>query len=74
MKYGPQDLWHHVKCFIEKREELEMFESIETVSGFETLSAEDKATLLKKIPALAKWGDERNNVRILILRNIFTID
>jgi len=54
MKYGPQDLWHHVKCFIEKREELEMFESIETVSGFETLSAEDKATLLKKIPALAK--------------------
>jgi len=54
MKYGPQDLWHHVNCFIEKREELEMFESIDTVPGFDTLSAEDKETLLKQIPALAR--------------------
>ena len=21
--YGPQDLWHHVDCFVEKRDELE---------------------------------------------------
>ena len=21
--YGPQDLWHHVDCFVEKRDDLE---------------------------------------------------
>jgi len=31
-----------------------MFESIETIPGFETLSAEDKTTLSKQIPALAR--------------------
>ena len=24
--YGPQDLWHHVDCFVEKRDELEFTE------------------------------------------------
>ncbi len=53
MKYGPQDLWHHVQCFKERRDELEFTGSAEIIGGFANLSAEDQAMLKKELPACA---------------------
>nr|UYS55296.1 poly-ADP-ribose polymerase I [Physella acuta] len=49
--YGAQDLWHHVDCFVDKREELgftsEMDPSV--IKGFAKLKPEDKALLYSKL-------------------------
>ena len=45
--YGPYDRWHHVKCFAEKREELEYFDAGDKMAGFNTLGPDDK-TLVKE--------------------------
>ncbi|KAK7070987.1 Poly [ADP-ribose] polymerase 1 [Halocaridina rubra] len=47
--YGPQDMWHHVDCFLKRRVELEFFEDAEHIPGFNTLSADDKKMLRSKI-------------------------
>ena len=53
MKYLFIARWHHVKCFVEKREELEFFASGEDLSGFNTLSADDKEMLRSELKATA---------------------
>lgn len=52
--YGPVDQWHHLECFKLKREEFEFFASAESIPGFEDLKEEDRAMLLKELPAMAK--------------------
>ena len=47
--YGPKDLWHHVNCFVKNRENLEFFDSGENISGFFTLSADDKKMIKEKL-------------------------
>ena len=54
MRHGQMvDQWYHFKCFKDKREELEFVDSIEKVSGFSNLKADDQKMLLKKLPALS---------------------
>nr|XP_045597735.1 poly [ADP-ribose] polymerase 1-like isoform X1 [Procambarus clarkii] len=63
--YGPVDQWHHVDCFVKKREELQFFESGDMLPGYNTLSADDKKTLkekLKKIEVKRKAEDEPDTV------------
>lgn len=48
-KYGGQPLWHHVKCFAEKRAEFLFFAGGESLPGFDTLSKEDKAMVKQEI-------------------------
>ncbi|CAL1526877.1 unnamed protein product [Lymnaea stagnalis] len=49
--YGPQDLWHHVDCFVEKREELGFSEEMDpsVIKGFGKLKPEDKEQLYSKL-------------------------
>lgn len=54
MRHGQMiDLWYHVKCFKERREELEFVDGIEKVPGFSSLSADDQKSISKELPALA---------------------
>jgi hypothetical protein len=43
--------WHHVKCFVEKRADLEYFASGEDLAGFHTLSPDDKVMLRAELKA-----------------------
>ncbi|KAJ8919846.1 hypothetical protein NQ315_006375 [Exocentrus adspersus] len=52
MKYGGQDMWHHVTCFAQIRAELGYFESADKLPGFKTLNKEDQAQVKKEIPAI----------------------
>ncbi|KAK3578700.1 hypothetical protein CHS0354_008557 [Potamilus streckersoni] len=49
--YGPQEAWHHVDCFVEKRDELgfgpEM--NVETIKYFSVLKKEDRDMLIEKL-------------------------
>ncbi|XP_064103766.1 poly [ADP-ribose] polymerase 1-like [Macrobrachium nipponense] len=47
--YGPVDMWHHVDCFVKKREEFGFFDTPDVIPGFNSLSADDKNMLKKKI-------------------------
>ncbi|PVD25807.1 hypothetical protein C0Q70_13469 [Pomacea canaliculata] len=49
--YGPQDLWHHVDCFVKKREELGFTTDMnpDKIVGFAKLKAEDKDMLTEKL-------------------------
>jgi hypothetical protein len=47
--YGPYDKWHHIKCFVENRVELEYFDSGEAMGGFMTLSPDDQAKVRSEI-------------------------
>ena len=38
--YGPYDKWHHILCFVEKREKLEYFDAGEAMAGFPLLGPE----------------------------------
>ncbi|PZC85287.1 hypothetical protein B5X24_HaOG201783 [Helicoverpa armigera] len=57
-KYGGQPLWHHVKCFAEKRAEFLFFAGGESLPGFDTLSKEDKAMVKQEIKywLFRAWG------------------
>lgn len=59
--YGPQDLWHHVDCFVEKRDELgfttEMDPSM--IKGFGKLKPEDKTLLYEKLGKGKKTATKR---------------
>ncbi|KAI8477752.1 Poly [ADP-ribose] polymerase 1, partial [Branchiostoma belcheri] len=50
-QWGPKDLWHHVDCFVEKREELgfttDMAPSV--IQGYKKLSKDDQDILVKKL-------------------------
>ncbi|KAK0056913.1 poly [ADP-ribose] polymerase 1 [Biomphalaria pfeifferi] len=54
--YGPQDLWHHVDCFVENREELGFTSEMSPteIKGFAKLKPEDKQLLLSKLGPGAK--------------------
>lgn len=49
--YGPVDQWHHVDCFVEKRDELEFGSDLgaNQIKGFDRLKDEDKEMLIKKL-------------------------
>ncbi|KAL8613750.1 hypothetical protein ACOMHN_029607 [Nucella lapillus] len=49
--YGPQDLWYHLDCFVEKRDELGFRADLitERITGFGKLKQEDKDELLEKL-------------------------
>lgn len=54
MRYGQMiDLWYHVKCFKELREELEFVGAVEKVPGYTGLNADDKKVLSKELPAIS---------------------
>ena len=54
MRHGQMvDMWYHVKCFKERREELEFVDAAEKVPGFDSLNADDKKILSKELPALS---------------------
>ena len=44
--------WHHVKCFVENRLDLEFFASGEDLPGVNTLSADDKAMLKTELKSI----------------------
>ncbi|KOB72904.1 Poly, partial [Operophtera brumata] len=47
-KYGGQPLWHHVKCFNERRSALLYFAGGESLPGFKTLAKADQAMVKKE--------------------------
>ncbi|KAK2177762.1 hypothetical protein NP493_581g01048 [Ridgeia piscesae] len=49
--YGPQDLWHHVACFEEHREDLGFTSDLspKDINGFKNLSDEDKEMVIKTL-------------------------
>ncbi|KAH3844594.1 poly [ADP-ribose] polymerase 1-like [Dreissena polymorpha] len=49
--YGPVDLWHHVDCFVKKRDELAFTTEMnpEKINGWLGLKKEDKDMLLEKL-------------------------
>ncbi|EFX75651.1 hypothetical protein DAPPUDRAFT_55885 [Daphnia pulex] len=54
MRHGQMlDMWYHVKCFKERREELEFVSGVDTIPGFKDLTADDKKVLSKELPALS---------------------
>ena len=50
MKYGGQDMWHHLSCFAKLRSELGYFESAEALPGFKLLNKADQADAKKELP------------------------
>ena len=50
--YGPYDRWHHVKCFAEKREELEFFDAGEDLAGFKSIGTEDQQLVRDELPKI----------------------
>lgn len=53
IKHGQMaDAFYHVKCFKERREELEFFDEIEKVPGFTVLLPKDQKQLSQELPAL----------------------
>ena len=48
-KYGGQPLWHHVKCFAERRTEFNFFAGGENIPGFKTLKKEDQTIVKQEI-------------------------
>lgn len=67
MRHGQMlDMWYHVKCFKERREELEFVRGVDTIPGFKDLTADDKKVLSKELPALsAKYIDILTRIEIL---------
>lgn len=50
MRHGQMvDHWYHLKCFKERREELELVDGIEKVPGFDSLEKDDQKRLKKEI-------------------------
>lgn len=49
--YGPQDLWHHVDCFVENRDELQFGTEMnpKDITGFSNLKKEDQDMLIEKL-------------------------
>ncbi|KAK6179955.1 hypothetical protein SNE40_012198 [Patella caerulea] len=62
--YGPQELWHHVDCFVDKKDELEFNVDIKQITGFKSLKKEDQEELVKKLggagPAKKRKGDTKS--------------
>lgn len=53
MRHGHMlDMWYHVKCFKERRDELEFVDGVEKIPGYQNLTADDKKVLSKELPAL----------------------
>lgn len=52
MKYGGQDMWHHLSCFAKLRSELKFFAGGDQLPGFNSLNKADKAEVLKQLPAI----------------------
>ncbi|KAJ8732599.1 hypothetical protein PYW07_015198 [Mythimna separata] len=48
-KYGGQPLWHHVKCFAERRSEFHFYAGGESLPGFKSLKKEDQAMVKAEI-------------------------
>lgn len=72
--YGPYDRWHHIACFVEKREDLEYFDSGDAMAGFKTLSADDQASVKSKIKAVKRkspknGADEPDSKKIKVEEN-----
>ncbi|GFS22250.1 poly [ADP-ribose] polymerase, partial [Elysia marginata] len=59
--YGPQDLWHMVDCFVEKRDELGFTTDMDPsmIKGFGKLKPEDKAMLYEKLGKGKKTATKR---------------
>lgn len=55
-RYGGQDRWHHVECFLKLRNELGFFESGNMIPGFELLSKDDQRLVTKSLTKI-KEGD-----------------
>lgn len=50
VRYGGKDLWHHVECFSKLRNELQYFESGDSLPGFVTLTKEDQKLVTNALP------------------------
>ncbi|XP_053378443.1 poly [ADP-ribose] polymerase 1-like [Mercenaria mercenaria] len=59
--YGPQDLWHHVDCFVENRDELDFGtdKNPNIITGFSNLKKEDQDMLIEKLGKGSTSGKKR---------------
>jgi len=59
--YGPVDLWHHVDCFVEKRDELGFTKGLDPsiIKGFGKIKPEDKQMLYDKLGKGVKGATKR---------------
>uniref|UniRef100_A0A7R8Z663 Poly [ADP-ribose] polymerase n=1 Tax=Timema douglasi TaxID=61478 RepID=A0A7R8Z663_TIMDO len=64
-RYGGLDRWHHVECFTKLREELEFFDSGDSLNGIKTLLKEDQQKVKQALPKISvkvKKEDEVDGV------------
>lgn len=68
------DMWYHVKCFKERREELEFVSGVDTIPGFKDLTADDKKVLSKELPALSAkyWQESKFGKSCIITVSFFS--
>ncbi|KAL4239025.1 Poly [ADP-ribose] polymerase 1 [Mactra antiquata] len=59
--YGPQDLWHHVDCFVDKRDELGFGTDMnpDQITGFSKLKQDDRDMLIEKLGKGESSGKKR---------------
>ncbi|KAK7104156.1 poly [ADP-ribose] polymerase 1-like [Littorina saxatilis] len=59
--YGPQEAWHHIDCFVDKRDELGFTSDLnpDKVTGFKNLKQEDKDELIEKMGKGEKDGKKK---------------
>lgn len=58
--YGPYDKWHHIPCFVKKRDEMDYFDSGDAMAGFMTLSPEDQDLVKVSIKASKRKHGSKN--------------
>ena len=66
--YGPQDLWHHVDCFVTKRDDLEFDESMDPTKlvyhlKYQELLIHDVILVLRLLPDLRPFHMQNNLLR-----------
>lgn len=50
MKYGGQDMWHHLTCFAKLRSELGYFAGGDSLPGFNSLKKDDQKEVKTQLP------------------------
>lgn len=53
-RYGGEERWHHVDCFVKNRDFLEFWESGSVLPGYKTLSKDDQQMVSTKIPKVER--------------------
>lgn len=51
-RYGGQDMWHHLTCFAQIRNDLGYFECGDKLPGYKNLKKEDQVAVVKNLPPI----------------------